>query len=99
MKRFMKNFTNEFMDYWLKIFGSCTNNVKENNDISESLRKIINILTLCWPHPEEFIDNICKSEDVKECIRQNEFVKKKGISKNKTTLLNSIAIREARIFL
>jgi len=95
----MKNFTNEFMDYWLKIFLDDTNKSNSDNSISISLRKIINILTLCWPQPEEFIDNICKSEDVKECIRQNEFVKKKGITKNKTTLLNSLAIREARVFL
>ena len=84
MSRFMKNFTNEFMDYWLKIFTSNTNVHEHDELISIRLRKIINILTLCWPNPEQFIDNICKSEDLKECIRHNEFVKKKGISKNST---------------
>ena len=98
LKRFMKNFTQEFIDYWLKIFPQNTNTNKVDDEVSLQLRKIINILTLCWDSPEEFINNICKSNDVEECIRQNEFVKKKGVQKNETRLLNSLAIREARIF-
>ena len=76
MKRFMKNFSNEFVDYWLKLFHQDTNKKECNLNVTLKCKKIINILILCWPNPEEFIDNIAKSEDMRECIRQNEFVKK-----------------------
>lgn len=81
--RFMANLGSELLNYWTQAFG---NRQRLDQEISEKLSTVIEIVSETQIHPIELLNALTKSSALKDIERANNGIRKKAMKGTKFEL-------------